>query len=251
MDISFLIPVRIDSQDRANNFKRSLQYLVNHALHNIFIIEDSVEAVLPNLIREINLNGSKIDYSFLYNNEKLFHKTKLLNILLKKTTTPVVVNYDVDIILNPESYKFCYDLVINGHDLVYPFGKGEYLLNVKNHTNINYCNWSEIKNYDIELKICRHGLCQFLNRDQYIKCGGMNESFISYGPEDWELGYRFQKLNRKISWINSYIVHFDHFRGMNSSQNHPRVIENYELFEKIKCMSLDDLKQYYNIKEEQ
>jgi hypothetical protein len=249
MDLSFLIPVRIDSQDRLNNFRRCLQYLVNYAPYNIIILEDSDNPVLPNIIKNINLNGASVDYNFSYNPNELFHKTKLLNILSQKAKTSVIVNYDTDILLNPEAYKFCYNLIVNdNYDLIYPFGKGEFLLNVRNNSDIGYCDWSDVKECDLELKICNHGLCQFLNRHQYIKNGGMNENFVSYGPEDWELGYRFKKLELKISWINSYIVHFDHFRGTNSSQSHPRVIENYALFDKIKGMNLDNLKKYYNIK---
>ena len=250
MDISFILPCRLESLDRENNFKKSIDYLCHHAPYHIYILEYDTTAKIPKILNNININGANIYYDFIQNSDVLFHKTKLLNILLKKTTTKVVVNYDIDILLDPRAYEFCYNLIVDdGYDLIYPYGHGEFLLDLTKDRieKINY-DFQNITNDDIKLKICRHGLCQFLSRESYIKYGGMNESFISYGPEDWELGYRFKKLGLKVNWINSYIIHLDHDRGINSGRNHIMAKHNYDFFESIKSMSVEELKILYNIK---
>jgi len=76
----------------------------------------------------------------------------------------------------------------------------------------------------------------------------MNENFISYGPEDKELGVRFEKLRLRLDWTNYYIVHFDHPRGINSAPKHYMANKNYELFDKINSMTFDQIKHYYSKK---
>ncbi len=250
MDITFLIPVRIDSQSRYNNAKKSLEYLCHYAPYNIFIVENSEHSIIPEILKSIDTNNAKIDYEFIKNSDELFHKTKLLNLMLSKATSEVVVNYDIDIILHSNAYKFCYDLIVNqNYDLVYPFAKGDYLLNIfgDHHDKFKF-DLSKIKPEYCELKICQHGLCQFLNRKQYTKYGGMNENFISYGPEDWELGYRFSKFDLKVDWINTFIVHLDHSRGINSGTLHSMAKSNYDLYEWIQTLKIKELKEYYDVK---
>jgi len=169
--------------------------------------------------------------------------------MLHKATTKVVVNYDIDILLHPKAYEFCYSLVNDkSFDLIYPYAKGDYLINVfPDKVSKIELDWGIIEGSDCQLKACNHGLCQFLNREQYIKYGGMNENFVSYGPEDWELGYRLNKFGLKVQWINTYIVHLDHSRGINSVPSHNMAKNNYDLYEYIKTLDLEQLKEYYNV----
>lgn len=250
MNITFLIPVRIDSESRYNNAIKSIEYLCHYAPYNIMILEDSTNSIIPEILSKINTNDANIDYEFILSDNNLFHKTKLLNRMLQKSTSDVVVNYDIDILLHPSAYQFCYELITKEkYDLVYPFAKGDYLLNIYSeyHNEIEL-DLSKIKPEYLELKICQYGLCQFLNRKQYLRYGGMNENFISYGPEDWELGYRFSKFGLKINWINAFIVHLDHSRGINSGTLHSMAKNNYDLYEWIQTLSLKELKEYYNVK---
>lgn len=213
------------------------------------IIEHSSDSIIPEILSKIDTNGASIDYEFMQSQDKLFHKTKLLNRMLKKSTSEVVANYDIDILLHPSAYEFCYNLITkHQYDLIYPFGKGDYLLNIFSdyHDEFKF-DLSKIKPEYFELKICQHGLCQFLNRKQYLRYGGMNENFISYGPEDWELGYRFSKFGLKVDWINAFIVHLDHSRGINSGTLHSMAKNNYDLYEWIQTLNLEELKEYYNI----
>ena len=55
--------------------------------------------------------SEKIEYIFEKNDEKLFHRTRLLNEMTKKTKTNIVVNYDVDVIFKIEDYVECREKV--------------------------------------------------------------------------------------------------------------------------------------------
>jgi hypothetical protein len=72
-----------------------------------------------------------------------------------------------------------------------------------------------------------------------------NEGFISYAPEDQERGYRFKKLGYNVMWSTDYVYHIEHTRGINSSARNPMMEVNNKLFDRIKSLSLDELKEYY------
>lgn len=249
MDITYIIPTRIESEDRRLNAIKSLSYLCKYSPHNIIILESDSESKIPSILESIDTNGAKIEYIFIQNSDKLFHKTKFLNMMLKKVTTSVVSNYDIDVLLHPTAYTECYKLIKEeNYDLVYPYLAGDYLIDIK-------CTSREKITYDINIlnsedffvKICNHGLCQFLKTDSYVKAGGMNEKFLSYGPEDWELGYRFKTFGYKITWTRNFIFHLDHSRGLNSGVDHEMAQSNYDLYEAIQKMSKEQLRAYYNV----
>jgi|688.fasta_scaffold00642_74 hypothetical protein len=249
MNITFLIPVRLESEDRIENAKICLQYLCKYAPYNIIILENDTESKIPKILSDISTNNASIKYVFQYNKNELFHKTNYLNTMLSMSTTPVVVNYDIDILLPNNIYEYAYNKIIEGYDLFYPYFDGESLIEIKKDAKSKILdNIKDIPNTSISLKIAKYGLCQFLNRNSYMKYGKMNENFYSYGPEDWELGYRFQKLDLKVGWSKNYIFHLEHSRGINSDKNlNPMATHNYNLYEQIKQYSDMELKKYYEI----
>jgi predicted glycosyltransferase involved in capsule biosynthesis len=249
MNITFLIPVRLESIDRIENAKICLTHLCKHAPYNIIILENDTEAKIPQILSSINTNKANIKYIFQNDNNLLFHKTKYLNTMLSMATTEVVVNYDIDVLLPNNIYEYAYSQIMTGYDLLYPYFDGESLIEIKKEvkskvlTNIN-----DIPITSISMKLAKYGLCQFLNRNSYIKYGKMNENFYSYGPEDWELGYRFTKLGLKVGWLKNYIFHLEHSRGINSDKNlNPMAEHNYSLYEKLKQYSCLELQKYYEI----
>jgi hypothetical protein len=246
---TFIIPICIESEDRKKNAEITLNYLCKHLQTNIIIFEYDSSPKLFNIIKNLNTN-SNICHNFIENNtgNNVFHRTKLLNEMLALTETEVVVNYDIDIILKPEVYKKCSDLILNGADLVYPYfwGNSQYQINYSGRDKlINHLSVDCLSNNDINLTRSEYGHCQFFNTKSYIQGGMENEDFISYGPEDQERGYRFKKLGYNVIWSDDFVYHIEHTRGNNSSSNNPMMQHNNKLFEKIKNMSLEQLKSYY------
>lgn len=250
MNITFFIPVRLESDDRIENAKICIEYLCKYAPYNIIILENDKQSQIPQILSNINTNNANITYLFEHSTDVIFHKTKYLNKMLELSTTPVVVNYDIDILLPNTVYHYAYTKILNeNYDLFYPYFDGESLIEVNKKSKSKLIdNISQIKNTDFSIKLAKHGLCQFLNRKSFINAGKMNENFYSYGPEDWELGYRMSKLGYKIGWSTNYVFHMEHSRGLNSDKNlNPKAKHNYDLYEYIKTLSIEQLKEYYNI----
>lgn len=249
-DTTFIIPIRIESEDRRKNTLITLNYLCKYLSTNIIILEHDDIPRVPELLDEIIKNDTIIDYHFIKSSEnEIFHRTKFLNMMLNIVTTPIVVNYDVDIILKPDTYLKCRDLIKDGNDLVYPyfFGESQYRVNYLGRDKIEKTNDVNILNDENYIMWnSAFGHCQFFNAHSY-KHGGMeNEGFISYAPEDQERGYRFKKLGYNVVWNDDYVYHLEHTRGINSSGTHQFYKSNNELFSYIKTLSDDELSDYYD-----
>lgn len=249
-DTTFIIAIRIESEDRKQNALLTLNYLCNHLMTNIIILEHDESPKMPEILDSIIKNNTKIDYHFFKAEPgEIFHRTKFLNIMLNIVTTPVVVNYDIDILLSPETYRKCRDLIKNNYELVYPyfFGISQYRINYSGREKLlNTFNLNSLSIEDSIMWQSEYGHCQFFNTKSY-KIGGMeNENFISYAPEDQERGYRFKKLEYKVLWSTDYVYHIEHTRGINSSDSNPFYKSNNELFDFIKTLSKEELIKYYS-----
>src|SRR5690606_20408658 len=102
-------------------------YLCAHLDTNIIVYEYDKVPKLHSILKNVDTGVTNVNHIFMPNisGNQIFHRTKFLNEMLAKVKTPVVVNYDVDILLAPEVYKKCSDLISNGADLVYPYFWGD------------------------------------------------------------------------------------------------------------------------------
>lgn len=247
-DVTFIIPIRVESYDRKTNAQLSLQYLCKYFKTNIIILEHDTVPKVPEILDGINKFETKINYHFLKSNDEIFHRTKFLNMMLNIVTTPVVVNYDVDILLMLETYTKCRDLIITGHDLVYPYFLGNsqhQVLYSGRDKLIDTLDLTTLTDTDTNINRSEFGHCQFFNTKSYIAGGMENEGFISYAPEDQERGYRFKKLGYKVMWSDDFVYHVEHTRGINSTRSNPMMLHNTELFNEIKLLSKEQLTDYY------
>ena len=129
-DVTFIVPLRIESQDRMRNIITSMIYLLRNFKTNVIIKECDEENIFERsalgIIRDAV--GDAVDdlkYVFEKTSEYTFHRTKILNDMIMMTETPVVVNYDSDILLPKNSYINARDEIIKGSvNLVYPYGMG-------------------------------------------------------------------------------------------------------------------------------
>ena len=208
---TFMIPLRIEHPDRLTNIKIVIKYLTTHFNTNIMILEDGKKSHYE----EMKLKNYKnIEYNFVESKEDFFHKTKYLNHMLSKVTTPVVVNYDSDIVLPTNSYLKAQDLILNkNYDVVIPYSNPpgiKYILQedfhlLKEKYDVNdlkeVWNKKESNSFnvnDISYNMAGLGGCVFFNTQSYLSVGGMNEDFKSWGAEDQEIIYRFKRLNYNV-----------------------------------------------------
>ena len=205
-DTTFIIPIRIESDDRLRNVIVSSIYLLDNTECNIIIKESDSESIfardaLPQIIECVGKEkGSRLNHVFEKNDEDVFHRTRLLNDMVILTKTKVVVNYDCDILLPLISYETCEKWILDGkYDMVYPYGDGnwQYQIFADDELVSEFINGDY--NFDILMKKskvydAKYGFCQFFSTEKYIEGGLENENFIAYGYEDNERFYRFNKF---------------------------------------------------------
>lgn len=254
-DCTFLIPIRIESNDRLRNVITSLCYILWNFNTNIIVKElDSQsnfsEHALPQ-IKDFLEEEPNINHIFEKTEDGLFHRMRCINEMLNISNTTSVVNYDCDVILPLSSYVDSVNHIANSEaDVIYPYGKGIYQVKVRADDDLV----SNFLNSDFDLKVLESksfmeqsdfGFCQFFNRKSYIEGGMENENFLAYGPEDKERYHRFAKMGYNVLRLNDKIYHLEHSRTQNSSPNNPNFICNWNLWNKIEKMSKDEIVKYY------
>jgi len=242
---TFIIPVRIDSMDRAFNFQYVVNYLCRNLKTNIKILESGPTKIAEDLLKAINPIHCKIDYWYQKDDGGAFHRTRLLNEMLVECETEVVVNYDCDILLKPETYMEAYNEILNnGVDLCYPYFVGDSQIMVSRPGLQDDLTVSAPIRHEIRNSDCGH--CQFFKRTSYLAGGMESELFISYGPEDYERKNRFLKLGYNVKWLDGHFVyHIEHVRGADSSKENPHFEQNEKLYQKLITLNRQELLDYY------
>ena len=257
MNLTFLIPTRIETEDRLRNIISVVSYLLKHTDAKVIIKE-----VAPHnnfLFRALPIIKKYVDISnltFLYeeSNEPLFCKSKVLNDLIVESDTKFVANYDADCILPVESYHKAYAMLDNDQaDVVYPYQCGIYQWRSTYNMNIfnSFMNTlsTNVLDKDKSLSNSTIGWTQFIKRQTYIDCYMMNENFVSWGCEDDEFYFRMSTLGNRIARVNNYVYHLEHSRTHNSWFSNPNFNNNYNLWNTIKTFDRNQLVNYYKDQE--
>ena len=252
---TFIIPIRIESQDRLRNVITTIAFLLENFDTNIIIKEVDSSSIfqkdaLPILkdILDVEVN---ITHIFEKNNQPLFHRQKVLNEMIAMCKTDIVVNYDCDVLLPIDSYRKAYDSILeNICDIVYPYGQGMYQQQVKATDEI-VSHFLQTKDFDYlekhsNLHTSDFGWVQFFNRQVYIDGGMENENFKSYAPEDKERFYRFTTLGYNVGRIDDVVYHLEHTRGHNSWISNPYMDSNMEEGKMLQTMNKEQLLEYYS-----
>lgn len=249
-DCTFITAVKIDSPDRAFNFLYVIQYLCDNFKTNIIIKESDKESKVRDLLKRINKKQCNIEFIFEFSESNVFHRTRLLNDMLRTVKTPVVVNYDLDVFMEPQAYVAARDRILAGWDLIYPYAIGDdtqKMIFVPDNVKANY-QGEDLLSFEIKPQQTYCGFVQFFNTKSYISGYGENEEFVSYGPEDRERCERFERLGYKVNWGNACVYHIEHSRGVDSSTSNPHFGLNDALMTKIRNLSNEELKKYYENK---
>ena len=257
MDLTFLIPTRIETEDRLRNIISSVSYLLKHtdakvivkevAPHNNFLFR-----ALPIIKKYVDITNLTSLYE--ESNEPLFCKSKVLNDLIVASETKFVANYDTDCILPLDSYYNAYHLLeSNQVDVVYPYQCGIYqwrsTYNMDTFNSFMNTLSTNVLDKDKSLSNSTIGWTQFINRQKYIDSYMMNENFISWGCEDDEFYFRMSTLGNRIARVNNYVYHLEHSRTHNSWFSNPNFKNNYHLWNTIKTFDRNQLVNYYKEQE--
>lgn len=250
-DTTFIIPVRIESADRYRNLRLSVGYLLRNTNSKIIVMESDEEQYVPKILENIVAQfPNRLLYVFDQTEEKLFHRTKILNHMLSLCETPIVVNYDCDVLLPTSSYFAAAEMCRKGYDLVYPFAFGDGVqlrveLKPRDLTDFeNTQDLSILSGFDWRAE---YGFCQFFKKESYINGFAENECFKSYGPEDVERYKRWVKLGYNVGRVNDRVYHLEHSRSENSNSSNPFMRENEALLDQIlNIKTKEELSDYYS-----
>ena len=260
---TFIIPIRIESEDRMRNVVTVLAYLLKNFDTKVILKEVDVESVfedqvLPQIEDFLGDNINNLTHVFEKSDDPVFYRMKILNEMIDMADTKVIANYDCDVLFKKETYVESVKMIMDGFDLVYPYGFGNY----QKQVFIDDDGVSEFINGDFDFEVldkksrmydAQYGHVQFVNRKSYILAGMENENFRGSSPEDKERFYRFDKMGYSVGRIDDIVYHLEHSRGANSwpnsVQGNPYMKQNFDEWEKIQKMTGHQLRSYYSNQE--
>ncbi len=217
-DISFLIPLRIDSIERLENMFMSINYLERNFDTNIFVLQAS--AYDNGMVTRFM--GKQIHYRFVEDFDTVFYRTKYLNQMTMAVDTPYVAIWDTDVVIHKDQIIESVQKLREGYKIAYPYdghfydttqiirevfrktGKIQALIRNKAKMGLIYGN---------KMK----GGAMFVNRESYINAGMENENFYGWGPEDFERYDRWEIMGYKIYRCDGCLFHLTHSRTNNST----------------------------------
>ena len=245
-ELTIVIPVRIDCQEREENLHAVLHSLLRSTSASILIIEADTEQRY--FLKEQN---DRLNYIFIHDNNQIFHRTRYLNKLLNLSKTNIVGIWDSDVIIKTAQIREAVNAVKNGVTLCYPYDGRFLFLNpeqsicIKNDT-VSFLrdeNSDKIKAYRMGRPSV--GGAFVVAKQRYLKAGGENENFYGWGPEDAERYKRMEILNEAVGRVQGPFFHLYHPRGINSTFGYDERDKN-NLRELIKVCRMNkiQLKKY-------
>jgi len=226
LDTTFIIPFMHDHANRLQNIHTVLDFIRKHFDCCIYIGE--INTCMINVAN----GGDIFQEKYVM---PVFHRTKALNDLTNKSFTKYVFNYDADVVFSPWQIYAAVERLRNGADVVYPFG-GK-VANVPRTALQPFFDTLDAGVFAGKVWPWMNstyksvGMAVGYNKGSFLKVGGENECFISYGSEDQERYMRFKRLGLKVERVPGTAFHFEHWRGKDSSGRHDNAKGNEILFE--------------------
>ena len=242
-NISIVIPLRVDSQEREANLRCVLQYLSNFDFVDIDILEADTKR------RFFYPANNQIRYRFIYDEEAVFYRTKYLNQLLKKASHSIVGVWDTDVIIPEKQLLQAIEYICNGYIMSFPYDGDFRFLTPAESEKVR----KNIVNLDMEqgyrlLGRPSVGGAFLVNRDLYISVGGENESFYGWGPEDVERVKRLEILELTIARVRGSLYHLYHKRFPDVGvDNEKKRQHNQKVLFQTCRMNKQELKNYINL----
>lgn len=238
---TFTIPVLYDSRDRKENVDLAIKYLRDNFETTIMVGEQGPQ--------RFEYLADVVNYRHFTGMEN-FHRTKMLNDMAGDCKTPVIVNWDADVLVPPlQIIEAVRAITVDEYDMVYPYDgrfarvPREYYPTLDRRVDVGCL----CRNMFFGMRAGDQksvGGAIFWNSQSFLQVGLENEHMISYGPEDAERYLRAEKLGFTIKRVTGVLYHVDHVQSMDSSVKHPRFNDNVQEFEKIRAMSEAELRAY-------
>lgn len=216
-DVTFLVPLRIDSQERKENADTLIKYIFHHLNTSFIVLEaDVTRKFYP----EQEPEG--FQYVFFEDTDEVFHRTRWINLLMSFAKTPFVAVWDADAISPPEQIVEAVKMLREREAVMsFPYDGRFYSCD-----KVSGYFFKIILDFEILMKrfpfmSLMHGYHSvggafIVNKKKYMKAGGENENFYGWGPEDAERVKRMELLYLPIYYSCGPLFHLWHPMGKNS-----------------------------------
>ena len=174
--VSFLIPLRVDSEERVRNLDLLLAELTQIENATIWILEADRTSSY-----KLKVPASNIHYTFVEDRDPVFHRTKYLNRLLREADSDIVGIWDTDVVIRKTQISEAVEAVKMGRAVMsFPYDGRFYMLS--SDLSDVYCNERSFES--LENNIGQHNLVHgphsvggafLVNRKVYLEAGGENE----------------------------------------------------------------------------
>lgn len=216
-DVTFLIPVRLDSIVRLENLLEVVNCVWKVFHTRLFVLEaDSYDnKILRSLLPK------EVEFLFVKDDDPVFHRTKYLNMMLESVQTAFLSIWDADVLIAPGQIVQSVDSLRKDIvDVSFPYD-GTFL----DTTSILRKMYMVSHNMDflfenVERMVLPYGKNMgggaiFVNTARYREAGGENELFYGWGPEDWERIERWKRMGLRINRMDGPLFHLSHPRDQN------------------------------------
>lgn len=237
------IPVRIDNAERLMNLSTVIKYL-SPLQCRILVLEADAQPQVRGVC-----DNDLVDYNFIEDTKSVFHRTHYINKLLLMAKTKLVAIWDTDILVEYNQIVEALQILVQKEaTIVYPYD-GRFImlpehLSVQVRHNIDFDYLRSLKlSSMLGRKLC--GGAYIVHRSKYLQCGGENERFTGWGPEDAERMHRVKILGHSVYHISSgELFHLYHPRTASNYQSIEDATSLREEFIKVCCMLPNELKLY-------
>lgn len=214
-ELTILIPIRVDSETRLENIECVLQFLSSRV--------DCVVMVLEADVTEKVLVKDGISKIFIEDHSQIFYRTKYINQMVRKTSTPFLAVWDADVLLDPSQLLSGVEILQKDEaDMVFPYDGNFYAVPqfvrevfFRNQDRLDILEQS-IGRMQLMHNFPSVGGGFLANKQAYAEAGTENENFYGWGLEDAERIKRWEILGYRIKRTNGALFHLYHQRGMNS-----------------------------------
>lgn len=218
-DVTFLIPVRIDSLERLENLVAVVGFLDREFETQIKVLEASsyCNDFLSILLKD------KAEIVFREDYDPVFHRTRYINQLVQISDTPIISVWDSDVIIDHSQIYESVRLIREGMaDFVYPYANN--FLDTSNIVRELYLKGKQVstlKQFQNKMKRLYGpepvGGAFLANRKSYISSGMENEKFYGWGREDGDRLIRWETTGYTHARVEGNLYHLTHPRGLNST----------------------------------
>ena len=245
-DLTFCIPVRIDSHFRFRNLMAILQFYSKSTDAKFIVLEAGSKQKITMLPLIKNLT-----YEFKLDNNPIFHRTYYINLMLSQVKTKFAAIWDTDAVAPiGQIVDACKKIELEQNIMIYPYD-GRFW-SVNDFLSGIFCKKRHMgcltNSLFPKIPLCRHtsvGGAFIVDVEKYRNCGWENEYFIGWGPEDAERYHRLEILGFKPGRVSGALYHLYHTRGINSGlSNIDLMISTKREFLRVCSMDPKELKEY-------